>query len=192
MVEILDRRSDQDDQGNPFVTAVVRNQTSEPLWVVLTGIVAHGETWLAGDSLSLPLPLAPGDRAPFSLRLPGVSLPPEGQVEWLIVTRASPAEAGPVTVPSEVIGYEAVGSTLFLRVLLTGGAEGTRHPSAQATLMGDEGELVSAGWGGGPPTGRAGPLSPGLRFGIISRPRFAGVFCAHRLPCRDWVLSKGW
>ena len=155
-VEILDRRSDRDDQGNPFVTAVVRNRTSEPLWVVLTGVVADGETWLAGDSLSLPLPLAPGDRAPFSLRLPGVSLPPEGQVEWLIVTRASPAEAGPVTVPSEVIGYEAVGSTLFLRVLLTGGAEGRRHPSAQATLMGDDGELVSAGWGVGPPT-----LAPG-------------------------------
>ena len=102
------------------------------------------------------MPLAPGDRAPFSLRLPGVSLPPEGQVEWLIVTRASPAEASPVTVPSEVIGYEAVGSTLFLRVLLTGGAEGRRHPSAQATLMGDEGELVSAGWGVGPPA-----LGPG-------------------------------
>ena len=156
-VEILDRRSDRDDQGNPFVTAVVRNQTSEPLWVVLTGIVADGETWLAGDSLSLPLPLAPGDRAAFSLRLPGVSLPTEGQVEWLIVARASPAEAGPVSVPSEVTGYEAVGSTLFLRVLLTSGAEiGTRYPSAQATLTGDDGQLVSAGWGVGPPA-----LAPG-------------------------------
>ena len=156
-VEILERRSDQDDQGNPFVTAVVRSLSSEPLWVVLTGIVADGEAWLAGDSLSLPLPLAPGDRAPFSLRLPGVSLPPEGQVEWLIVARATPAEAGPVTVPSEVTGYEAVGSTLFLRVLLTAGAEiGTRHPAAQATLTGDDGQLVSAGWGVGPPA-----LAPG-------------------------------
>ncbi|MBM2842551.1 MAG: hypothetical protein HW404_388 [Anaerolineales bacterium] len=156
-VEIVERRSDQDDQGNPFVTAVVRNQTSEPLWVVLTGVVADGERWLAGDSLSLPLPLAPGERAPFSLRLPGVSLPPEGHVEWLIVTRTSPAEASPVTVPSEVTGYEAVGSTLFLRVLLTAGAEmGTRYPSAQATLTGDDGQLVSAGWGVGPPA-----LAPG-------------------------------
>jgi len=156
-VEILERRFDQDDQGNPFVTAVVRNQTLEPLWVVLTGVVADGETWLAGDSLSLPLPLAPGNRAPFSLRLPGASLPPEDQVEWLIVARASPAEAVPVTVPSEVTGYEAVGSTLFLRVLLTAGAEmGTRYPSAQATLTGDDGQLVSAGWGVGPPA-----LAPG-------------------------------
>jgi len=156
-VDILERRPDQDDQGNPFVTAVVRNRSSEPLWVVLTGVIADGETWLAGDSLSLPLPLAPGDGAPFSLRLPGIGLPPEGQVEWLIVTRARPAEAGPVSVPSEVIGYEAVGSTLFLRVLLTGSAEmGALAPSAQATLMGGDGRLVSAGWGVGPPT-----LAPG-------------------------------
>ena len=84
-------------------------------------------------------------------------MPPEGQVEWLIVARASPAEAVPVTVPSEVTGYEAVGSTLFLRVLLTAGAEmGTRYPSAQATLTGDDGQLVSAGWGVGPPA-----LAPG-------------------------------
>jgi hypothetical protein len=33
---------------------------------------------------------------------------------------------------------------------------GTRYPSAQATLTGDNGQLVSAGWGVGPPA-----LAPG-------------------------------
>jgi len=156
-VTIQEVRSDRDDQDNPFVTAIVHNTSQEPVWLTLTGIALEGELWLAGDSLSLPLPLAPGGRAPFSLRLPGVGLPPEDPVEWLIVAHASPAEAGPVAVRSEVIGYEAVGSTLFLRIVLTGGEPaGTLAPAARAMIRGDEGLIVSAGWGAGPPS-----LAPG-------------------------------
>jgi hypothetical protein len=176
-VEILDPRPARDDQGNPFVTAVVRNGSSQPLWLALTGIAVDGTVWLAGNSLSLPVPVAPGSGAPFSLRLPAVGLPAEGDIEWLIVPRATPAEGGPVSVPTEVIGYEAVGSTLFLRVRLTGGdATPTTVPSAQGTIRGDDGLLVSAGWAAGPPT-----LAPG---------ETAVVTLALPLP-RDFDLTLG-
>jgi hypothetical protein len=151
-VAILEVRSDRDDQGNPFITAIVHNPSQEPVWLSLTAIALEGEEWIAGDSLSLPVPLAAGGRAPFSLRLPGVGLPAEDPVEWLIAAQASPAESGPVAVSSEVVGYETVGSTLFLRIVLTGGeTAGVLSPSARAMIRGDEGQIVSAGWGAGPP-----------------------------------------
>jgi hypothetical protein len=60
-------------------------------------------------------------------------------------------------VPSEVIGYEPAGSTLFLRVRLTGGAVATVHsPAASASITDDEGQVVSAAWAAGPPI-----LAPG-------------------------------
>jgi hypothetical protein len=156
-VEIRDTHSARDDQGNPFVTAFVHNGSSQPAWLVLTAIAQEGTSWLAGDSISLPVPLAPGGRAPFSLRLPGIGLPEQDEIEWLIVARASLAGDGPVMVPTEVIGYEAVGSTLLLRVRLTGLEQAaTLFPSAQGTLMDGEGRIVSAGWGDGPVT-----LAPG-------------------------------
>jgi hypothetical protein len=156
-VAILEVRSDRDDQGNPFITAIVHNASQEPAWLFLTAIALDGEEWIAGDSLSLPVPLSAGGRAPFSLRLPGVGLPAEDPVEWLIVAQARPADTGPVVVSSEVVDYSTVGSTLFLRVVLTGGeTPGTLSPSARAMIRGEEGQVVSAGWGAGPPS-----LAPG-------------------------------
>jgi hypothetical protein len=156
-VEILEVLSDRDGQGNPFVSAVVHNNSPEPLWLTLTGVVLEGERWLVGDSFTLPLPLAPGGRAPFALRIPSVGLPQAEAVEWLLVPHTTPAEASPISLPSEVVGYESVGSTLFLRVRITAG-EGTtiESPSAYASLTDGEGQIVSAGWGSGPPM-----LTPG-------------------------------
>jgi hypothetical protein len=146
-VAIRDVHADRDDQGNPFVTAGAQNNSGLPLRLTLTAVAQVGRTWLLGESLSLPVPLAPGDFAPFSLRVPGVGLGLEDEIDWVIEARAEPAEAGPISIPSEVVGYEPLGSTLLLRVRLTG-VDGVsiEHPSAMATLLDEEGRIVSAGW----------------------------------------------
>ncbi len=158
-VEILGAQSHQDDQGNPFVTAVVRNTSPEPLWLTLTALVLEQDEWLAGDSVPLPLPLSPGERLSFALRIPGTSLglPDADEVRWQLIPRTTPAEERPIPIPSEVIEYRPVGSTLFLRVRLTGGdGETIRNPAAYASITGEEGRLEAAGWSAGPPV-----LEPG-------------------------------
>jgi hypothetical protein len=51
----------------------------------------------------------------------------------------------------EVIGYEPVGSTLFLRVRLTAPVSAAiERPTAFATINGPDGSLLSAGWSSGP------------------------------------------
>jgi hypothetical protein len=155
-IEILDEYATEDDQANPFVTAVLRNDSEDPRWVTLTAIARQGETWLSGDSFSLPIPLAPGERAPIALRVPGAGLADDAQVEWLLVPDSARAEAGSVPTASEVVGFGPVGSTLFLRVRLTGGDRQVHNPAAYASITTDDGRTVSAAWAAGPPI-----LTPG-------------------------------
>jgi hypothetical protein len=151
-VEVLDQVAGWDDQGNPFVTAVVHNKASVALWLTLTGVVQEGDAWLAGETFALPTPLGPGGRLPFSLRLPGVGFPQEDDLRWEIFPAASEATAQPIPLSSEVIGYEPVGSTLILRVRLTNAESGAvRSPAAFASLTDGDGQTVGAAAGGGPP-----------------------------------------
>ena len=152
-VEILDQVSARDAQGNPFVTATVLNPADRPVHLAMSAVASSDEGWLAADSIELPAPLAPGERASFSLRLPGGGLPPE--IEWNLVAGATTSDVAAVVLPSEVVGYEPAGSTLLLRVRLTGRPGATvLVPSASAWLSDDAGEVVSAGWGSA-----AGPLT---------------------------------
>jgi hypothetical protein len=55
-----------------------------------------------------------------------------------------------------VIGYEPVGSTLLLRIRLTGVEGGVvLNPSAYASITGDEGRVLSTSWAAG--TSALGP-----------------------------------
>jgi hypothetical protein len=155
-IEILDVYATEDDQANPFVTAVLRNDSEDARWVTLTAVARRGEVWLSGDSFSLPVPLAPGERAPVALRVAGAGLPDDEQVEWLLIPDSTMAESGSVPVASEVVAFSPVGSTLFLRVRLTGGDAPAVKPAAYASIATDDGRTVSAAWAAGPAT-----LTPG-------------------------------
>jgi hypothetical protein len=149
----------QDDQGNPFVTAFVHNDSREPETLTLTALVLAADEWLGGASSSIPLPLAPGERLPLAIRLPRASLGDQGngELQWRLFSRAKPAAGTPIPLPLEVIAYEPVSSTLILRIRLSGVEGGpVEHPSGFAWITGDDGRLVSAGWAAGPPS-----LAPG-------------------------------
>jgi hypothetical protein len=156
VIEVLDTHSTMDDQGNPFVTAVLRNISPSPVLPTLTAIARDGAEWLSGGTVSLPVPLAPGERTAASLRVPAVGLPEEGEIDWLLVPDATPAESGPIHIACEVVGFRPVGSTLFLQVRLTGGDAPSSDPAAFAWVADDEGTILSAGWAAGPPM-----LAPG-------------------------------
>ena len=152
-VRFSDLESYQDDQGNPFVTAVARNDAPGPVWLTVTGLILDGDEWLGGVSASLPFPLAPGERLSMSLRVPRASLGllDAGEVRWQLLPRTAPADGSPVPLASEVIGYEPVGSTLLLRIRLTGVEGGVvLNPSAYASITGDQGRVLSTSWAAGP------------------------------------------
>ena len=158
-VEASEIEARQDDQGNPYMTASLINGESDPLWASVTAVASGGGVWLAAESIAVPLPLAPGEASPLSLRLPATSLGGVAATEvgWTLFVGSRPAESLSVPVASEVIGYSPVGSSLFLRIRLTGPEPAAiSNPAALASLRSEDGRLVSAGWAAGPPI-----LAPG-------------------------------
>jgi len=141
----------EDDQGNPFVSLFVRNDSPQPVWAQVTAVASLGEAWMAAAALELPTPLAPGARLPLALRLPRTSVERDGapapaDLAWQIFTASRPASASAVSLPLEVVGYEAVGSTLLLRIRVEGIAAGlVDRPSVIVALRGSDGELLGAG-----------------------------------------------
>ena len=156
--EILDIEYHDDDQGNPFVTAALHNTSPVPLWIRLTGLMIGDEAWLAGVAAELPIPLSPGELVRFTLRGPGANSAPSSSdtsesptMAWQLFAETEAAERSPMPVALEVIGYEPVGSTLFLRVRLSAPVSAAiERPTAFATINGPDGSLLSAGWSSGP------------------------------------------
>ena len=156
--EIVDIEYHDDDQGNLFVTAALHNTSPIPLWVRLTGLMLEDGAWLAGVPAEIPVPLSPGELVPFTLRGPGAdsAASPSDTSEsptiaWQLFAETEAAERSPMPIALEVIGYEPVGSTLFLRVRLTAPVSAAiDRPTAFATINGPDGSLLSAGWSSGP------------------------------------------
>jgi hypothetical protein len=149
-IEIVEQTSADDDQGHPFVTTVLRNISEDPRFPAITGILGHEDAWLSGEAFELPVALAPGEQAAISLRVPGLGLSPEAEIEWLLVTDSTAAEGRSIPVASEVIDFQPLGSTLVLGVRLTAGQRPVGQPAVQAALIGENGVTLSAAWGAGP------------------------------------------
>lgn len=139
-----------DDQGNPFVTARVVNTSDSPVTIRATGVLREGAAWLAGRTVEIPMPTLPGETALVTIRVPATALnrgaDPEG-VEWDLFLDAREAAAGSITIPGEVVGYEPAGSTLVLRVRVSGPPDTPLERSAvAATLRSEAGQVVSGAW----------------------------------------------
>jgi hypothetical protein len=149
-VEVGEIYAAEDDQSNPFVTASVRNTAQGQRWISLTAVAQVGSTWLVGDSITAPLPVAQGEGLPLTIRVPGSELPPDEEIEWLLFPDATAAETGTVPLTAEVVGFSPLGSSLLLRVRISGGATPVRLPAAHAWVATDEGQTVSAASAIGP------------------------------------------
>jgi len=151
-----------DSQGELFVVGSLRNEAGSPAQARVLIILWDGDRIVSLSGLLAPLPLQAGDRLAFAIQdFPGLgprlaeSDPASLRIESRIEATAQSGQ--PSVLQAEVGAFHSVGSTLFLRGLLSNGTPRTVDPaSVLAELRSSDGELLSAGWFTAP-----GPLAPG-------------------------------
>jgi len=151
-----------DSQGNLFVVGSLRSEAGLPAQPRVLIILWDGDRLVSLTELEAPLPLQAGERLAFAAQdFPGLSLrladsdPARLRIESRI--EAAGQHGQPVILQAEVEAFHSVGSSLFLRGILSNETPRTMDPAAVlAELRSIDGELLSAGWFTAP-----GPLAPG-------------------------------
>lgn len=146
-----------DPQGNPFLIGEMANEEGKSAWLsALVGLKLDGD-WVLVLDVNHPLPLEPGEKRSFtSTELPGLrnrlhkeELKPE-DVEfetWIHHSRASSLAPAAAPLQLEVHLYEIVGSSIFIRGLVTNaGTLELYNPTVHATIFSTSGRLVSSDW----------------------------------------------
>lgn len=146
-VDVTPGEAMSDDQGNPFLTVHLRNPGQDPLWVRATAVLKADGEWQAGEAIVLPVPLGPGLSTAISFLVPGSPPNPELPTSWETFVDARAADASPVPLASEVVGYEPVGSALLIRVRTeVPVSQEMERAGVSAVLRSESGPIVSASW----------------------------------------------
>ena len=157
-----------DSQGNVFVVGSLRNEAGVPVSASVLILLWDGDRILSLTEFQTPMPLSAGERLAFAAQeFPGLSRrleesdPATLRIESRIQGAAAPER--PIVLQAEVEVFHSVGSSLFLRGVLTNNTLRTADPAAVvAELRSSGGELLSAGW-----FTTSDPLAPGERTEFV-------------------------
>lgn len=144
------------EQGHPFVVASIQNQDLQSRsGSIFIEILDDGEV-LALSQVDLPIPIPPGQSIPVSVTdFPGfVDKITENEpgFEPSINLSIEPALEGSEnwnlhSLDLEVMGFEAIGSSLFLDIIIQNPqSKALLDPIVLVALFDIEGNLLSAGW----------------------------------------------
>ena len=157
-----------DSQGNVFVVGSLRNEAGVPAQARVLILLWDRDRILSMTEFQTPLSILAGERLAFAAQeFPGLSRrleqsdPATLRIESRIQGVAAPER--PIVLRAEVEAFHSVGSSLFLRGILTNNTLRTADPAAVvAELRSSDGELLSAGW-----FITSDPLAPGERTEFV-------------------------
>jgi hypothetical protein len=142
-------------QGELFVTGALENHSPRPVWG-RSALALHAEDVLVGlAQVRFPLPLAPGEVRPFSIRVDplfGGGLEGTDRSELTVsgepeASAAEASRAAVVLLDLAIDAFEFTGSRAFVRGRVSNpAAASVRDPTVFVAIRSTEGQVLGAGW----------------------------------------------